>query len=215
MPESSKTHRRPAAWGPGTGKNTAAFPARKSSSASKTAPGPACPAGAKVRPALAAAQLGLLAALALALSFLEGLLPALPIPGARLGLSNIVIMYVLASGRLPVRPLPAALGITAVKALFALLRGGSAFFMSAAGGFLSTLVMALIFGLFREKISYIGMGIVGAIAHNAGQLLMAMVLLGSAMLYYAPWLLLMALAAGTVTGLTLNLVMPALKKLKV
>lgn len=75
------------------------------------------------------ALLGLLAALALALSFLEGLLPALPVPGAKLGLSNIVTMYALTA-----LSLPAALGITAVKAVFALLRGGSAFLMSAAGG---------------------------------------------------------------------------------
>ena len=61
--------------------------------------------------------------------FLEGLLPALPVPGAKLGLSNIVTMYALTA-----LSLPAALGITAVKAVFALLRGGSAFLMSAAGG---------------------------------------------------------------------------------
>ena len=37
-----------------------------------------------------------LAALALAISFLEGFLPPLPIPGARLGLANLVVMYALA-----------------------------------------------------------------------------------------------------------------------
>lgn len=97
------------------------------------------------------ALLGLLAALALALSFLEGLLPALPVPGAKLGLSNIVTMYALTA-----LSLPAALGITAVKAVFALLRGGSAFLMSAAGGLLSTLVMALCLRLFRGKMGDIG-----------------------------------------------------------
>lgn len=84
-----------------------------------------------------AALLGLLAALAVALSFLEGLLPVIPIPGAKLGLSNIVIMYALTSLNLP-----CALALAAVKAAFALLRGGTAFFMSLAGGLLSTLVMA-------------------------------------------------------------------------
>ncbi len=105
------------------------------------------------------ALLGLLAALALALSFLEGLLPALPVPGAKLGLSNIVTMYALTA-----LSLPAALGITAVKAVFALLRGGSAFLMSAAGGLLSTLVMALCLRLFRGKMGDIGIGIAGAVA---------------------------------------------------
>ena len=143
------------------------------------------------------ALLGLLAALALALSFLEGLLPALPVPGAKLGLSNIVTMYALTA-----LSLPAALGITAVKAVFALLRGGSA------------LVMALCLRLFRGKMGDIGIGIAGAVAHNAGQWLMALLLIGPAVLAYAPWLLLMALATGMVTGLTLHLLLPAIGKLR-
>ena len=52
-------------------------------------------------PALSAARrtalLGLLSAMALVLSVLEALLPVLPIPGAKLGLSNIVTMYALST----------------------------------------------------------------------------------------------------------------------
>ena len=46
---------------------------------------------------------GLLAALAIALSFLEGLLPPLPMmpPGAKLGLSNLATMYAAGSLGLP------------------------------------------------------------------------------------------------------------------
>lgn len=155
-----------------------------------------------------AALLGLLAALAVALSFLEGLLPVIPIPGAKLGLSNIVIMYALTSLNLP-----CALALAAVKAAFALLRGGTAFFMSLAGGLLSTLVMAGALRLFRNRVSFIGVGILGAVAHNGGQLAAAMLLLSPALIGYGPWLLLLAVAAGTVTGLTLNIVMPALGRL--
>ena len=155
-----------------------------------------------------AALLGLLAALAVALSFLEGLLPVIPIPGAKLGLSNIVIMYALTSLNLP-----CALALAAVKAAFALLRGGTAFFMSLAGGLLSTLVMAGALRLFRNRVSFIGVGILGAVAHNGGQLAAAMLLLSAALIGYGPWLLLLAVAAGTVTGLTLNIVMPALGRL--
>ena len=155
-----------------------------------------------------AALLGLLAALAVALSFLEGLLPVIPIPGAKLGLSNIVIMYALTSLNLP-----CALALAAVKAAFALLRGGTAFFMSLAGGLLSTLVMAGALRLFRNRVSFIGVGILGAVAHNGGQLAAAMLLLSPALIGYGPWLLLLAVAASTVTGLTLNIVMPALGRL--
>lgn len=155
-----------------------------------------------------AALLGLLAALAVALSFLEGLLPVIPIPGAKLGLSNIVIMYALTSLNLP-----CALALAAVKAAFALLRGGSAFLMSLAGGLLSTLVMAGVLRLLRGRVSFIGVGILGAVAHNGAQLAVAMLLLSPALIGYGPWLLLLAVAAGTVTGLTLNIVMPALQRL--
>lgn len=67
-----------------------------------------------------AAQLGLWMALAIAISSLEGWLPTLPVPGAKPGLSNIATMYVLTS-----MGLPAALAVTAGKAVFALFRGGA------------------------------------------------------------------------------------------
>lgn len=155
-----------------------------------------------------AALLGILAALAVALSFLEGLLPPLPVPGAKLGLSNIVTMYALS-----VLGLPAALAVAVVKAAFALLRGGTAFLMSLAGGVLSTLVMALALRLFKRSGSFIAVGICGAIAHNGAQLGVAMLLLGPSLLYYGPFLLLAALAAGMLTGFTLNIVMPALRRI--
>ena len=154
-----------------------------------------------------AAQLGLWMALAIAISSLEGWLPTLPVPGAKPGLSNIATMYVLTS-----MGLPAALAVTAGKAVIALFRGGTAALMSLSGGVLSTLLMALCLRLFARHVSYIGIGVAGAVAHNMGQLGMAMLLLDDSLLYYSPWLLFLAVAAGTVTGLTLNLVMPALRR---
>ena len=62
--------------------------------------------------------------------------------------------------------------------------------------------------------TYLGVGIAGAVAHNGGQLLTALLLMGTPVLYYAPWLLLMALATGAVTGITLNLLLPAIQKLR-
>ncbi len=151
---------------------------------------------------------GVLAALAVALSFAEGLLPPLPVPGAKLGLSNIVTMYCLGS-----LGLPAAMAVTAVKAGFALLRGGTACVMSFCGGVLSTLLMALCLRARRVPLSYIGVGIVGAAAHNLGQLGAAMLLLEPALVAYLPLLLLAALPTGAVTGLTLNLTLPAIERL--
>ena len=154
------------------------------------------------------ATLGLLCALAVALSFLEGWLPVLPVPGAKLGLSNIVTMYTLS-----VMGLPAALSVSVVKGLFALLRGGTACLMSLSGALLSTLIMAAVLPLYKRMLSFVGIGIAGAVGHNTAQLGVAMLLMDSSLVYYAPWLLLMALLAGLLTGMVLNVVMPALGRL--
>ena len=148
----------------------------------------------------------LLAALALALSFVEGLLPPLPVPGARLGLANLVVMYAVAE-----LSIPCAAGITAVKAMFALLRGPIACLMSAAGGVLALIAMSLAYRGCRRYLSFIGIGVLGAAAHNIGQLAVSLWLLGSALWYYAPLLLLTAIPTGAVTGLTLNAAYPHLR----
>lgn len=154
-----------------------------------------------------AAQLGLWMALAIAISSLEGWLPTLPVPGAKPGLSNIATMYVLTS-----MGLPAALAVTAGKAVFALFRGGHrrpdepggrGAEHPADGPVPAAVCPAR--QLYRHRGGR-------AVAHNMGQLGMAMLLLDDSLLYYSPWLLFLAVAAGTVTGLTLNLVMPALRR---
>ena len=163
------------------------------------------PADRLLSPARKAALFGLLAALALALSALESLLPPLPVPGLKLGLSNLATLFALSS-----LGLPAALAVTAVKALFALLRSGTACLMSLSGGLFSTLVMALLRRFGRTRFSPIGIGIAGSLAHNTAQLLVAMLLLNRALIGYAPVLLVASLATGTVTGTVFCLLLPPL-----
>ncbi len=153
------------------------------------------------------AALGILCGLAVALSFLESLLPPLPIPGAKWGLSNLATMTAL-----PLFGLPGALAVTAVKAGFAFFRGGASGWMSLAGGLLSTLLMAAVLRLFSRGISFLGVGIVGAVAHNMGQLLAAMLLFSPALIWYAPWLWLTGAAAGCITGLTVKMLLPLLQR---
>ncbi|MGI6264035.1 MAG: Gx transporter family protein [Acutalibacteraceae bacterium] len=160
------------------------------------------------KPAGKIALLGILAALAVALSWLESVLPALPVPGAKWGLSNLATMTALSG-----MGWPAGLAITLVKAGFALLRGGTAALMSLAGGVCSLPVMALLWRKGRPAAGFLGIGIAGAAAHNAGQLLMAMALVDAGLWRYAPVLLVMAIAAGSVTGLVMRVVWPALKRI--
>ena len=140
-------------------------------------------------------RLALLAALALALSALEGIFtPALP-PGAKAGLSNIVVMLAASS-----MGLPSALALAIVKALYALLmRGALAFFMSLAGGVASALVLYLLFRL-PERFGTLDIGMAGAAVHNAMQGAVALIVLGKAVLGYLPLLLVLSLPAGLITG---------------
>lgn len=154
---------------------------------------------------------GLLGALALALSFLEGLLPPVPVlpPGAKLGLSNIAVLYaVQCLGLWP------ALGIALVKGTFAgLTRGGIAFLMSLSGGLLSTCMVFLLSRLKRPRFGLLGLGISGALTHNLGQLLMAALLTTPAAAWYAPWLIGFGVLFGAVTGIVLRVTMPVLNRL--
>lgn len=158
------------------------------------------------------AFLGLMFAMSVTLSFLESLIPVsglLP-PGVKLGLSNIITMYTLffLSAKY-------AYSIAVLKSLFVLItRGVTAGFLSALGGLLSVTVMLIVMLVFKKS-TYLTTSIIGAVAHNIGQLIGSLILLGPAVLYYSPILLVSGVVMGVVTGLVLKVVMPALEKLKI
>ena len=154
---------------------------------------------------------GLLGALALVLSLLESALPpvmALP-PGAKLGLSNIAVLYaVQCLGGFP------AVCVALVKGVFAgLTRGGAAFIMSTSGGLLSTAVMTLLSRSKRPSFGLLGLGVAGGVAHNLGQLLAACLITTQAAVWYAPLLIGFGVLFGAVTGTILRVTMPAIKRL--
>ncbi len=141
---------------------------------------------------------GLLAALALILSYLESLLPAFfAVPGMKLGLANLAVLaalYLLGS--------KSAMAVNLVRIFLAALLFGSAMSLafSLAGGMLSTLVMI---GLKRTgKFHLVTVSVVGGLTHDLGQILAAMLLLETASLgWYLPVLWLTGLAAGALIGL--------------
>lgn len=159
------------------------------------------------------ALLGIMGALALALSFLESLIPALPglPPGAKPGLSNIVTMFLASSSGIA-----DAFFITVLKAVFAgITRGATAMLMSASGGLLSTVAACILLRSKRSNIGYIGIGIICAVCHNIGQLISACLISGTPSLIfgYGPLLLIFAVATGFVTGTVLKTVIPALNRI--
>lgn len=153
----------------------------------------------------------ILCALALALNFVENLLPALPFlpPGAKPGLSNIIVMF--AAGNLG---LPYAMAITLIKGGFAFVtRGTTAALMSLSGGIISCLVSWLLFKFADKKLGLMGISVISALFHNAGQLLASIIITGNKMTaYYAPALALFGVVSGMLTGILLRALMPVLKK---
>ena len=141
----------------------------------------------------------LLTALALALSYLEGLFPltlAIPLPGVKLGLANVVTLfalYVLGPGRAVL----ILLGRCLLGAVFA--GNMNALIFSLLGGAAAMAVMIL---LSRSRhLSVYGVSIGGAAAHNCGQVAAAVLTLGNpAPLYYLPALLGVSLGTGALTG---------------
>ena len=154
---------------------------------------------------------GMLFALAMALSFAEGSLtiPGL-LPGMKLGLANVVVMYALlfmGAGQ--------ALILDLLKALFVfLVSGPTAGFLSLCGGMLSLLVMWLLYDVLPVRPTWFILSVSGAFAHNIGQLLGAAAIISSSLsFYYAPVMLVLGLAMGALTALVLWALLPALDKL--
>ena len=138
-----------------------------------------------------------LTAMALALSYLEGLFPltaAIPIPGIKLGLANIVTLFALYA----LGPGQAMLILVARCILGAVFAGNmNALIFSLLGG---VTAMAVMIGL--RRLSVYGVSIGGAAAHNCGQVAAAVLTLGNgAPVYYLPVLLAVSLLTGALTGL--------------
>lgn len=138
-------------------------------------------------------------ALALALSYAERFIPlqlVIPMPGIKLGLANVVTLVALyrLKGRY-------ALAILVPRCILGALFGGgiTGLFFSLTGGLLALLVMTL--AKKAPIFSVYGVSVLGAAAHNMGQIFAAMVLLRSVYVAaYLPWLLIAAVVTGILTG---------------
>lgn len=146
-------------------------------------------------------RLSLLVAGGTVLHVVESHLPALStLPGAKLGLANIVTMLTLMSYS------PAdTWKVVGLRVFLGSLLGGTflttTFFLSTAGAIGSTTVMILALFLGQGSLSTVGISILGAVAHNVAQLLMAVFLTRSwGIVFYLPYLLLFALPTGYFVG---------------
>ena len=142
----------------------------------------------------------LLTAMALALSYLENFFPlalAIPIPGVKLGLANVVTLFALYI----LGPTQALMILFSRCFLGAVFAGNlNALIFSLLGGFTAMMVMILLSRV--RKLSVYGVSVGGAAAHSCGQVAAAILTLGNtAPLYYLPILLGVSLFTGALTGL--------------
>ena len=136
----------------------------------------------------------ILLALALVLSFFEStVFPSiLPLPGVKLGLSNIVTLFSLyVFGGIPCAV------ILILRCIVASFFGGgvTSLFFSLAGGLLALITMMLIkhFGSF----SIYGVSISGSATHSIGQILAAAIIFDSSSIFmYLPIMLIASLFTG-------------------
>lgn len=155
---------------------------------------------------------GLMIALALIFSYLESFIPVnalIPIPGVKLGLANIVVLFALYT-----MTFRDAIIIAIIRIVIAGLLFGNPMTIaySLAGGLLSLVVMWL---LKKTSLSMMGVSMVGGIFHNIGQLIVAVLLTETIQIsYYLPVLLISGMVTGLLMGFVAKLVVDKVNKIK-
>ena len=149
----------------------------------------------------------MLISLALVLSYVERFIPLnliVPLPGIKLGLANIVTMFALFN-----IGIPSAIIITLLRCILAsfLFGGMSSLLYSLSGAFLALFTMIFLKLGYNKVFSLLGISMGGAAAHNAGQIIMASIMMKNTAIYaYLPILLLAGLGTGLLTAIiTMNL----------
>ena len=153
--------------------------------------------------------LALTVSVAMLLSFIESKLPAFTaVPGIKMGLANIAVMFALYRFGIKEAALVSAVRIVLLSLLF-----GSVVSMlyGLAGAVLSLSVMALLKRF--SPLSPMGVSVSGGVTHNVGQILLACLLLRtSAVAYYLPVLILTGTLSGIVIGICAAVLIKRLSK---
>ena len=152
---------------------------------------------------------GLLTAIALVIYVVELQIPIpFPVPGVKLGLSNIITLFALFfTGPFD------ALIILLVRIFLGSLFAGNltAIFFSLGGGLLCFFVSIILKKLVTDKQIWV-LGVFGAIAHNVGQIIVAVIYTGTKEIaIYLPVLILAGVVCGLFTGLAAQFLINGLK----
>lgn len=141
--------------------------------------------------------LAMMATFALILSYVESRIPALvAIPGVKVGLANIVVIFVLYK-----LGLKEAIVISAIRVFIVAMLFGSPVSMiySLAGAVLSLAVMFVLKKF--TPLTEVVVSVCGGVMHNVGQIAVASVILDTnVVIYYLPFLVLSGTIAGIAVG---------------
>ena len=157
--------------------------------------------------------LGLCASVAMILSYIEFLLPPLfsAVPGIKMGLANIIIIFILYKFGIA-----SAFAVSGVRLVLVTLLFGNVMTLlySTVGAILSLVLMSI--AKRRDFFSQVGVSIIGGVAHNAGQILVAMLVMETAEIgYYMIVLTVSGTIAGILIGLAGSAVLHGMRKVKI
>lgn len=149
------------------------------------------------------ARFGLFLSLSVLIGYVEFLIPVLPmIPGAKLGLANIILLLYIEQGQIK-----KAVSLSVLRIILtAILFGGWLGALYSLGG--TALAMTMMILLTKSKrFSTIAVSAAAGWSHNIGQTFVAMLLLSTkAVLSYLPYLCIIGMICGGVTGFLVMLI---------
>ena len=158
------------------------------------------------------ATIAVLTALALAISVAENWIPLafIPVPGVKLGLANIVTLFVLCFVNFK-----DAFTVLLLRCVLASLFGSgiTALAFSVIGGIFALITMYIL--LKSDKFSLAGISIAGAAMHSIGQIIASFFMLSTfSVIFYLPFLLIASIFTGALTGTICHFLFKHLKKIK-
>ena len=156
------------------------------------------------------ATLSVLVAAAMILSYIESLIPPLvAVPGVKLGLSNIATVFALYT-----LGAPTAVTVSLVRVLLSALLVGN--FVSLIYSLFGA-AFALAFMVLLQRLSVfssVGVSVAGGVAHNAGQIIAACIVMESAAIsLYLPPLVISGTLSGVVIGTVAGVLVKRMEKI--
>lgn len=157
--------------------------------------------------------LGIFTCFALVLSYIELLIPPIwsAVPGIKIGLPNIIIVFILYKSSFK-----DAVRISIIRILITAILFGNAYTLiySLSGAILSLFIMFILKK--TNKFSYIGVSISGAVSHNLGQIIAASILMRTKeIFYYMIVLSCTGIIAGIAVGILAIILLKYFEKLKI